>query len=268
MNRGLPLIPCALLLLACKGGEETDARDPDEVFSGGSATVFDVSRMAFAQACRAQRQSARTLLRGQLGLQSRLGHRARVGHPVRRLGPPVQRDQLFGLSFERRPGASPERDDEAFTSLLFRLSVPEPDARWASRATPTTAVSCKTTASPASLPRRALTSSTTSSRACLPMANLTHYARRPTASIAGLRSAGCERAGVAAGCAGGVWPRSARGDCRVDVDRSPTPTTVTATASRGASTTSGTSSSRRPRSGVLAGRPTSPASRSRLIAAF
>lgn len=117
----------ALVLSAC--GNEGDGRDPDEVFSGGRATVFETSRNAFAQALpdlHGERED-------QFFVGNAVFNRSWVTAPASvaqfdGLGPLFNATNCSACHFKDGRGRPPERDDEAFTSMLFRLSVPGADA--------------------------------------------------------------------------------------------------------------------------------------------
>jgi len=128
----------ALALAACGdgGGDASDA-DPNEAFSGGRATVFDTSRMAFAQALPAlagPREDA-------FFVGNAIFNRAWVQAPASvvdfdGLGPVFNATNCSACHLKDGRGRPPEQDDESFTSMLVRLSVPGTDAFGAPRDEP------------------------------------------------------------------------------------------------------------------------------------
>lgn len=129
MRRALA-IGGALVLSACGDAGESDQRDPDEVFSGGRATVFETSRDAYAQALPELHGDAED----QFFVGNAIFNRSWVTAPASvaqfdGLGPLFNATNCSACHFKDGRGRPPERDDEPFTSMLFRLSVPGVDAQ-------------------------------------------------------------------------------------------------------------------------------------------
>jgi len=125
-----PLSVCALLLIACDGSDEGAASDPDERFSGGAATVFDVSRSAFAQDMPALSGDKED----DFFVGNSLFNRGWVTAPasttqIDGLGPLFNATNCSACHFKDGRGRPPLDDSEPFTSLLLRLSIPGSDAQ-------------------------------------------------------------------------------------------------------------------------------------------
>lgn len=127
-----PLALLASLLCACSSDDAATERDPDEMFSGGTATVFDDSRMAFAQALpqlSGERES-------QFYVGNAIFNRGWATAPASvadfdGLGPLFNATNCSGCHLKDGRGRPPATPDEPFTSMLVRLSVPGADAHGA-----------------------------------------------------------------------------------------------------------------------------------------
>jgi CxxC motif-containing protein (DUF1111 family) len=117
----------AVLAAACHEGG-TD-HDPDELFSGGSATVIDDSRMAFAQALPALRGERED----EFFVGNAIFNRPWVTAPASvemfdGLGPLFNATNCSACHLKDGRGRPPESPEERFSSMLIRLSVPGSDA--------------------------------------------------------------------------------------------------------------------------------------------
>ncbi|MEY4508093.1 MAG: hypothetical protein RLZZ450_215 [Pseudomonadota bacterium] len=124
------LTGCALLLFACDDGEPGATHDPDEAFSGGAATVFDVSRNAYAQ----DLPSLTGDKEDDFFVGNSTFNRGWVTAPastaqIDGLGPLFNATNCSACHFKDGRGRPPRDDTEPFTSLLLRLSVPGTDAQ-------------------------------------------------------------------------------------------------------------------------------------------
>jgi len=122
------LASCALLLFACDSGDEGTAKDPDEVLSGGAATVFDVSRDAYAQDLPALTGDKED----DFFVGNSIFNRGWVTAPastaqIDGLGPLFNATNCSACHFKDGRGRPPRDDSEPFTSLLLRLSIPGSD---------------------------------------------------------------------------------------------------------------------------------------------
>lgn len=123
------VVVVALLLAACGGDDDGD---PGEALSGGSATVFDTSRMAFAQAL----PTLTGDLEDQFFAGNAIFNRAWVMAPASvadfdGLGPLFNANNCSACHFKDGRGRPPLTPDEPFSSMLIRLSVPGSDAEGA-----------------------------------------------------------------------------------------------------------------------------------------
>lgn len=119
----------ALLLVACEGGE-SEPPDADEALSGGAATVFDVSRSAYAQ----DLPSLTGDKEDDFFVGNSIFNRGWVTAPastaqIDGLGPLFNATNCSACHFKDGRGRPPRDDTEPFTSLLLRLSVPGTDAQ-------------------------------------------------------------------------------------------------------------------------------------------
>jgi CxxC motif-containing protein (DUF1111 family) len=123
-TRLAPLLLAALA--ACS--DEAQRSDPDEPLSGGSATVFDDSRMAFAQALPALHGERED----EFFVGNAIFNRAWVTAPASvamfdGLGPLFNATNCSACHLKDGRGRPPESPDERFSSMLIRLSVPGSD---------------------------------------------------------------------------------------------------------------------------------------------
>ena len=143
MLRGAVYGALALATAACASARGDDAlesaqEDPNEAFSGGRATVFDTSRMAFAQpvpGLAGERED-------EFFIGNSIFNRAWVAAPASvakfdGLGPVFNATTCSGCHFKDGRGQPPEKSDEPFVSLLLRLSVPGDFEHGAPRPDPT-----------------------------------------------------------------------------------------------------------------------------------
>ncbi|MET0339583.1 MAG: di-heme oxidoredictase family protein [Polyangiales bacterium] len=119
-------VGCALALFAC--GDD-DATDPNEAFSGGRATVFDRTRMAFAQVA-PDVEGARE---DDFFVGNSIFNRAWATAPASvaqfdGLGPLFNATNCSACHLKDGRGRPPASDAEPFTALLLRLSIPGTDA--------------------------------------------------------------------------------------------------------------------------------------------
>lgn len=124
--RSWPLSSALLtaLALACGAAEQT-AEDDDDPRSGGDTTVFDTTRGAFAQPL-ANLKGER---RDTFFVGNAIFNRGWVTAPASvadfdGLGPLFNAASCSGCHFKDGRGRPPEEPDEAFLSMLVRLSVP------------------------------------------------------------------------------------------------------------------------------------------------
>jgi len=123
------IMALVLLLCACDGGE-SETVDPDEALSGGTATVFDVSRSAYAQ----DLPSLKGDKEDDFFVGNSIFNRGWVAAPastvqIDGLGPLFNATNCSACHFKDGRGRPPRDDTEPFTSLLLRLSVPGTDAQ-------------------------------------------------------------------------------------------------------------------------------------------
>ena len=128
MKPGWLGVGAALTLLAC-GDEAEPAWDPNEAFSGGTATVFNVTRTAYAQALPALTGEAEDAFFSGNAIFNRAWATAPASTAQQDgLGPLFNATNCSACHLKDGRGRPPERDDEPFASLLLRLSVPGTDA--------------------------------------------------------------------------------------------------------------------------------------------
>lgn len=135
MKRALAAVSCALSLASCAG--EESARDGDEALSGGNATVFDASRMAYAQAL----PGLTGPREDQFFVGNAIFNRAWVAAPASvadfdGLGPHFNATNCSACHLKDGRGRPPASGDPS-PGLLLRLSVTGSDAQGAPRAEPT-----------------------------------------------------------------------------------------------------------------------------------
>lgn len=124
---------------SCGNDDDTgDGNDPDEAFSGGQATVFDTSRMAFAQPVPALKDEREA----DFFVGNSIFNRGWVAAPASvekfdGLGPLFNAGSCSACHFKDGRGAPPDKPGEGFASLLLRLSVPGADEHGAPRPEPT-----------------------------------------------------------------------------------------------------------------------------------
>ena len=119
----------AAALWACGDDAEPAARDPNEAFSGGSATVFNATRTAYAQALPSLTGEAEDAFFSGNAIFNRAWATAPASTAQQDgLGPLFNATNCSACHLKDGRGRPPERDDEAFTALLVRLSVPGTDA--------------------------------------------------------------------------------------------------------------------------------------------
>lgn len=130
----------AICAAACGSAfaEESSESDPDEAFSGGRATVFDTSRMAFAQAVPGLGGDRED----EFFVGNSIFNRGWIAAPASvekfdGLGPLFNATTCSGCHFKDGRGAPPEKPGEAFLSLLLRLSVPGDGGNGAPKPDPT-----------------------------------------------------------------------------------------------------------------------------------
>jgi CxxC motif-containing protein (DUF1111 family) len=130
VNKAGALLACSVLFGAC-GSDASQglSAEANEAFSGGEATVFDATRMAYAQALPA--------LTGEREDEFFVGNgifnRGWVTAPASvkqfdGLGPLFNATNCSACHFKDGRGRPPEAPDEALLSMLVRLSVPGEDA--------------------------------------------------------------------------------------------------------------------------------------------
>ncbi|MFT3922857.1 MAG: di-heme oxidoredictase family protein [Myxococcales bacterium] len=129
MIRSAPVIIAALLLSACGDDKGAPGAEPEEQYSGGAATVFDATRMAFGQDL--------PLLTGDSADEFFLGNaifnRGWVTAPASvkqfdGLGPFFNATNCSACHLKDGRGRPPEMPGEQMLSMLVRISVPGMDA--------------------------------------------------------------------------------------------------------------------------------------------
>jgi CxxC motif-containing protein (DUF1111 family) len=130
--RGALAFWSAIALVACGDDASGSDHDPDEILSGGAATVADDSRMAYAQAL-PQLHGDRE---DDFFVGNALFNRSWVTAPASvaqadGLGPLFNATNCSACHLKDGRGRPPRSDDEAFTSMLLRLSLPDADAQGA-----------------------------------------------------------------------------------------------------------------------------------------
>jgi CxxC motif-containing protein (DUF1111 family) len=118
---------CAVWMLSC-GSDEGSPDDPNEAFSGGDTTVFDLSRMAFAQAA----PNIGGELEDRFFVGNALFNRGWVAAPASvpdadGLGPLFNATNCSACHLNDGRGRPPKTAEEPFSSMLLRLSVPGVD---------------------------------------------------------------------------------------------------------------------------------------------
>lgn len=115
----------ALLLLAACGDPNTEVPPADDARSGGSTTIFDETREAFAKPLANLHGDRRDMF----FLGNAVFNRGWVTAPASvadfdGLGPLFNATTCSGCHFKDGRGRPPEKDDEEFLSMLLRLGIP------------------------------------------------------------------------------------------------------------------------------------------------
>ena len=120
---------CAAVgLWACGEGAEPAPHDPNEAFSGGRATVFNATRMAYAQPVPALTGEPEDAFFSGNAIFNRAWATAPASTAQQDgLGPLFNATNCSACHLKDGRGRPPERADEPFASLLLRLSVPGTD---------------------------------------------------------------------------------------------------------------------------------------------
>ena len=132
-------LAAAMLVAGCGADSGTgDGGDPDEPFSGGRATVFDTSRMAFAQAA----PGLPSALEDEFFVGNAIFNRGWVAAPASveqfdGLGPIFNATSCSACHFKDGRGKPPANPGESFTELLLRVSIPGTGEHGEPRAEPT-----------------------------------------------------------------------------------------------------------------------------------
>ncbi|MET0593775.1 MAG: di-heme oxidoredictase family protein [Polyangiaceae bacterium] len=131
---------CAAIFVAGCGGDpgKGETSDPDEPFSGGRVTVFDTSRMAFAQAA----PGLASDLEDEFFVGNAIFNRGWVAAPASveqfdGLGPIYNATSCSACHFKDGRGRPPVTPDESFLDLLIRVSIPGAGAHGEPLADPT-----------------------------------------------------------------------------------------------------------------------------------
>lgn len=137
MNRAALAVWGALALGACGDHGADDADDPDELLSGGAATVANDTRMAYAQALPALHGDRED----DFFVGNAIFNRSWVTAPASvvqadGLGPLFNATNCSACHLKDGRGRPPKSDDEPFTSMLIRLGLSEADAQGAALGDP------------------------------------------------------------------------------------------------------------------------------------
>lgn len=139
-RRPFMALAVTILVGACAAEESGSGAfdDPDEALSGGRATVFDSSRMAFAQAA----PNLSALEEDEFFVGNAIFNRGWVAAPSSvaqfdGLGPLFNATNCSACHFKDGRGAPPTAAGESFSALLLRLSVPGVDEHGAPKPEPT-----------------------------------------------------------------------------------------------------------------------------------
>lgn len=119
----------ALLLVGCSEEDKAQGPEPNEQFSGGAATVFDKTRMAYAQALPALDGDRET----EFFVGNSVFNRGWITAPASvtqfdGLGPLFNANNCSACHLKDGRGRPPEEPGEMMLSMLVRVSVPGMDA--------------------------------------------------------------------------------------------------------------------------------------------
>jgi CxxC motif-containing protein (DUF1111 family) len=126
--RALLVAIAASAWLGCRSDTEPVPPSDDEALSGGRATVFDASRMAYAQAAPGLTAEHET----EFFVGNAIFNRGWIAAPASveqfdGLGPTFNATNCSACHFKDGRGRPPVEGDERFLSLLLRLSIPGRD---------------------------------------------------------------------------------------------------------------------------------------------